>query len=113
MEQAYIDSEQDIMRVQENLIVAAFKRINEFCERDLNLLEIEELAIPKTPFPELRYPALYDLLEELGEPTKYGEDHSWQAEEKLGTIFTPEIVFLGFTKKELREAKISPYVVTK
>ncbi|MFX1511033.1 MAG: aspartate--tRNA(Asn) ligase [Promethearchaeota archaeon] len=84
VEQAYIESEQDVMRVQENLVVDAFKRINEFCDRDLRILELEELQIPKTPFQELCYPGIYDILHDLGEEVEYGEDHSWQAEIKLG-----------------------------
>ncbi len=90
VELAYIDSEQDVMRLQENLVIPVFKRINEYCLRDLKILGFEELTVPKVPFPELRYPGIYEILRGLGEDIEDGEDHSWQAEEKLGKYVKEE-----------------------
>ena len=81
-EMAFIESEQDIMRVEEQVIVSAVKEVMKECKEELKLLNIE-LKIPKTPFPELRFPEIYEILKKEGKNVKRGEDLDSEAEELL------------------------------
>jgi len=45
----------DTIRLQEQLIVSALKKVNQERKNELELLEVK-LKVPKTPFPELRFP---------------------------------------------------------
>ena len=50
--------------------------------RELELLGIQ-LEIPNVPFPELRFPKVYDILEEMGKEVEYGEDYDTESEKLL------------------------------
>jgi len=81
VEFAFIKSEQDTMRVEEQVIIAGVKNVIEKCKKELELLEIE-LKIPKTPFPELRFPEIYNILKKAGKNI-YGQDLDAEAEKIL------------------------------
>jgi nondiscriminating aspartyl-tRNA synthetase len=81
-EMAFIKDETDTMRLEEDVIVAGIKFVNENCKEELELLN-KRLQIPKTPFPELRFPQVYNILNELGLKIKVGEDLNRKAEELL------------------------------
>jgi aspartyl-tRNA synthetase len=38
------------------------------------------VTIPKQPFPELRFPQIYEILEEMGKHIEYGEDYDRESE---------------------------------
>jgi nondiscriminating aspartyl-tRNA synthetase len=80
-EMAFINDEQDIMRLQENLIVAIIKKVSHECKEQLALLDIK-LKVPETPFPELRFPKIYEILEKQGKNI-YGQDLDSEAEKIL------------------------------
>ncbi len=82
VEMGFISSELDTMRVEEELIKAGIKRVLEERERELELLNVE-LEVPKTPFPELRFPKIYDILEEMGKEIEYGEEYDTESERLL------------------------------
>ena len=79
VELAFIKDETDTMRVGEGLIVYALKKIKKECAEELELLG-KEIKIPKTPFPELRFPKIYEILEELGKKIPHGEDYDRESE---------------------------------
>jgi len=81
VELAFIKDETDTMRVEEQVIVNALKNVKEKCARELELLNIK-LKIPETPFPELRFPDVYDILDKQGKDI-YGEDLDSEAEKLL------------------------------
>ena len=81
-EMAFIKSEQDTMRLEEQVVVAGIKKAVEECKEELKLLNIE-LKVPKTPFPELRFPEIYEILKKEGKTIKKGEDLDAEAEEVL------------------------------
>ncbi len=83
VELSFIKDERDTMRVEEGLVASAFKRVKEDCERELKLLGVE-LEIPKTPFPELKFPDIYKILEKLGKKIPFGEDYDSESEKLLG-----------------------------
>lgn len=79
VELAFIEDEQDTMRVEEGLVVAALKLVKKDCARELKLLG-KKITIPKTPFPELRFPKIYDILAELGKKIPFEEELDREAQ---------------------------------
>ena len=79
---AFISDERDVMRVEEKMIVAVLKKVRDDCQTELNLLK-KEVQIPNTPFPELKFPEIYDILAELGKPLMFGEDYDRECEQLL------------------------------
>jgi len=82
VELAFIDSEQDTMRVEEQVITSAFKKVNEDCKKELEELEVT-LKVPKSPFPELRFPEVYEILKKKGKKIEQGEELDLEAERLL------------------------------
>lgn len=83
VEAAFIQSEEDTMRLEEQLVLAALKKIKADCAAELETLGVK-LEIPKTPFPELRFPKIYEILEGLGKKTKFGTSYDTESEKLLG-----------------------------
>ena len=81
VEFAFVKDETDTMRVEEQVIVSAIKKVLEDCKDELKLLKVE-LKVPKTPFPELRFPEIYDILEKHGKKIR-GQDIDAEAEKIL------------------------------
>ena len=79
VEFAFMVDEYDMMRVEEKLVIAALQKVREDCEKELELLG-KQVLIPKTPFPELRFPKIYDILEDLGKKIEFGEDYDRESE---------------------------------
>ena len=79
VEFAFMVNESDIMRVEEDLIIAALKTVRKECQKELCLLG-KEVSIPRTPFPEFKFPKVYDILEEFGKRIEYGEDYDRESE---------------------------------
>ncbi len=78
-EMAYISDEKDTMRLEEEVIISAFKKVKKDCKKELELLQ-KKIKVPKAPFPELKYPEIYGILEGLGRKIEYGKDHDWESE---------------------------------
>ena len=81
-EMAFLKDEQDTMRLEERLIVAAIKNVLVRCKEEVDLLGIK-LSVPKTPFPELRFPEVYKILEGMGKKLEQGMDLDSEANELL------------------------------
>ena len=64
-ELSFIEDERDTMRVEEAMVVAGIRKANEKCATELDLLQVD-LEEPKTPFPELAFPEIYETLKKLG-----------------------------------------------
>ncbi|MCK5403165.1 aspartate--tRNA(Asn) ligase [Candidatus Bathyarchaeota archaeon] len=79
VEFAFMVNESDMMRVEEDLIIATLKTVKKECQKELCLLK-KEVSIPKTPFPEFKFPKVYDVLEEFGKRIEYGEDYDRESE---------------------------------
>lgn len=82
VELAFIDDEYDIMKIEEQVIISAFKKVNEYCKNELKELGIE-LKIPKIPFPLIEFPEVYKILEKMGKKIKEREDLDTEAERLL------------------------------
>jgi nondiscriminating aspartyl-tRNA synthetase len=81
VELAFIKDERDTMKIEEEMIVSAIKNVIDKCKDELNLLGIK-LKVPKIPFPELKFPEIYDILKKKGKDI-YGEDLDAESEKIL------------------------------
>ncbi|UCH03334.1 MAG: aspartate--tRNA(Asn) ligase [Candidatus Bathyarchaeota archaeon] len=79
VEFGFLQDEIDVMKVEENLVIAAIKKIIEDCEKELKLLD-KEILVPKTPFPALEFPKVYEILNEFGKKIEFGEDYDRESE---------------------------------
>ena len=89
VELAFMSDESDMMRVEQEMVAAGIQRVIEKCGKDLSELKVE-LETPKLPFPELRFPKIYDILSERGKKVPYGEDYDRESELLLGKYVKEE-----------------------
>lgn len=82
VEFGFLNDETDTMRVEEALVVAAMEKVKKDCVRELEALGVE-VEIPRTPFPEVRFPEIYDILEQYGKELPRGKDVDKEAETLL------------------------------
>src|SRR3989344_51713 len=78
----FMQDETDMERVEEEMVAYGIKKVAEECENDLEILG-KKINVPKTPFPELRFPKIYDILAEHGKKIKFGDDIDREAEKIL------------------------------
>ncbi len=81
-ELAFIEDEHDIMKIEEGMVTYALGKVKKECAEQLEVLN-KEIKVPKTPFPELQFPRIYDILEQFGKPIQKGEDLNREAEGTL------------------------------
>ncbi len=82
VEFGFMHDETDMMRVEEEVVIAAMKKVKEECARELQLLQVAP-EIPKTPFPEMRFPEIYEILEQYGKRMPFGSDIDKEGETLL------------------------------
>jgi nondiscriminating aspartyl-tRNA synthetase len=82
-EVAFIDDERDVMRVQEQMVVHGIRRVLKDCPDELAALKVE-LDPPKTPFPEVSFPDVYETLKELGRELPRHQDIDEPSQRALG-----------------------------
>jgi len=86
---AFMVDESDMMRAEERLVTAVFKKVMDECDGDLKRLE-KSLEAPRTPFPELRFPEIYEILAESGKKFELGEDYDRESEHVLARYVKEE-----------------------
>ncbi|MEM1537379.1 MAG: aspartate--tRNA(Asn) ligase [Candidatus Nezhaarchaeales archaeon] len=91
VEQAFA-TEEDVMKLLEELIYTVVKHVKEKCSEDLKELGVD-LKVPTLPFKRLDYAEAVELLRQRGFDIRWGEDLSTEAERILGTIY-PEPHFI-------------------
>jgi aspartyl-tRNA synthetase len=79
VELGFIQNEEETMRLEEELIIHTLKKVKMECREEMNHFN-KEVTIPKAPFPVLKFPQIYDILEELGKKIRYGESYDREAE---------------------------------
>lgn len=79
VEAAFIKDETDTMRIEESMVVSAFKKVSKDCKPELELLD-KKIRIPETPFPELRFPDIYDILEKMGKKVEFEDEPDREGE---------------------------------
>ena len=78
-------TEDDVMKILEELIAHVFSDVKKRCADDLKILE-RKLEVQKTPFPRVTYDDAIKKLERAGLKMLWGEDLSMPAERKLGEL---------------------------
>ena len=81
-ERAFLNDETDTSKLEEGVIVSALHNVNKHCKEELKTLGVT-LNVPETPFPELRFPKIYDILEKMGKTIPHGEDLDSEADQLL------------------------------
>jgi nondiscriminating aspartyl-tRNA synthetase len=82
VELSFISDELDTERVEEQLVAYALGEIADECKDELDLLG-KKIEKPSTPYPEVRFPKIYDILKEYGKEVPFGEDLNREAEQVL------------------------------
>lgn len=82
VELSFIENESETMKIEEDLIVNTINFIKEECRSELDALG-KDLKAPKTPFPELRFPEVYKILEKFGKNIEFGGGYDRESETLL------------------------------
>lgn len=94
VELGFINDELDTERFEESMIAHTFEKISTECKEELEQLGVK-VEKPNTPFPELRFPGVYDILKEYGKIVEEGDEPDREGEailakhvkEKTGSDF--------------------------
>lgn len=111
VEVGFIRDEREVMNVEENLVISGIKRVMKDCQEELELLG-KELEVPSAPFPELRFPQIYEILEEFGKKIPFGEDYDRESETILAK-YVKEKYNSDFFFVNRFPFKIKPFYVMK
>jgi aspartyl-tRNA synthetase len=84
-EMAYIDDEDDVLKVMERMFVSVMKDVEKHCPEEIKLLGIT-LDIPSLPFPRVPYRECVEMLQKNGSKMKFGEDIGSEDERVLGKL---------------------------
>jgi nondiscriminating aspartyl-tRNA synthetase len=88
-ELSFIQDERDTMRAEEAMVVGGIRNANEKCQRELDARQVD-LEEPKTPFPELSFPEVYDVLKRLGHELPREKDLDRESEKLLADFVKRE-----------------------
>jgi len=103
VEMAFIDSEEDVMRILEKLVYKMWEKAKEN-KNDLELLNIK-IDLPNLPFKRITYDNVIDKLNSENINLKWGEDLGSDEEKALGKIMKSEGHDFYFITKYPIEAK--------
>ncbi len=82
IETAFIENEYDVIKLEEQIIIASMKKLMKDCKNELDIFKIK-LQMPNK-FPVLEFPGVYDTLEKMEHKIEYGADIDTEAEKLLG-----------------------------
>ena len=82
-EMSFIDSEEDVMKMLEEMVVHVMQKIEKENAKELELLGVK-LDIPTLPFPRVTYTEALEMLNKSGSKLKFGDDIGTEDEKKLG-----------------------------
>ena len=88
VEMAFINSEEDVMKILEHLARAMWKRAGE-CTDELGVLK-KTISVQKLPFARVSYDEAVKLIQKRGSPIIWGQDLSTEDEKLLGDIMHDE-----------------------
>ena len=82
VELGFISDETDTQRFEEELVAHTLGALVETAKPELEILGVT-LEKPSTPFPEVRFPEVYDILKEYGKVVPFGEEPDREGESIL------------------------------
>ncbi|MEM0231037.1 MAG: aspartate--tRNA(Asn) ligase [Candidatus Woesearchaeota archaeon] len=89
VEKAFISDEVELERLEEEIIRAGIRNILSKCKSELEILNVN-LEVPKAPFPEIRFPEVYKILESMGKNLPPETDLDAEAMELLAKYVKKE-----------------------
>jgi len=108
VEMSFIESEEDVLRVEEALLVYVIKHVKSSCADQLSLLN-KTVIVPKLPLPRVTYKAAIKMLNKAKHKIKAGEDIGTEGEKILGQLvrdkYKAEAYFLTKFPKSLDVVK--------
>ncbi len=103
LEMAFINNEEEVMTILENLVHAMWKRASE-CKHELSILNTK-ISVPKLPFLRIEYDEAINKLQDKNSDIKWGEDLGTDEERLLGDIMKKNNVEFYFITKYPIESK--------
>jgi nondiscriminating aspartyl-tRNA synthetase len=79
VELGFISDESDTQRFEENFVAYTLGKLSDIAKEELDLLGVK-VETPSTPFPEVRFPEVYDILKEYGKIVPFGEEPDREGE---------------------------------
>lgn len=107
-EQAWIESEEEIMESLENMVHSTLKGMKDECKEELEILG-KEIIVPKLPFKRITYDEVVETLKNSGTPLEWGDDIEDLQEKKLGEILGKKGIEWYFITKF--PSKIKPFYI--
>ncbi len=83
IEMSFIDSHLDLLKLEEEMMVAIFTAVKNKYGDDIQKMFGQEVVIPKTPFPRLTLKDAKKILADLGIPNERGDDFSPEEERAI------------------------------
>ena len=84
LEMAFISSEEDVMKILENLVHSMWKSARE-CKDELDILD-KKIIVPKLPFTRIPYDEVINKLQKKESGIEWGQDLGTEDEKLLGEI---------------------------
>ena len=90
IEMSFAD-EQDAMKVLEETVSYAYRKVADTCSNELAVLGLNDFEVPTTPFPKITYQEAIDIATAKGEALVFGDDLTTAAEkivgDEMGTMY--------------------------
>ena len=90
IEMSFAD-EQDAMKVLEETVSYAYRKVADTCSNELAVLGLNDFEVPATPFPKITYQEAIDIATAKGEALVFGDDLTTAAEkivgDEMGTMY--------------------------
>jgi aspartyl-tRNA synthetase len=83
IEMAHVESHEDVMRVEEEMLISGFTKVKQMYDKELKEMLGIDLIVPKAPFPRVTMDEIYDILFDEGYDIEIGEDLDSEAEKIL------------------------------
>ena len=84
LEISWVESLEDVMQIEENMIAYAFKEVKQAYGEEIQKLFGVELVVPTVPFPRMKMEKAIEILQDLDYDIEFGEDFATEHEKALG-----------------------------
>ncbi len=109
VEFGFLTDEMDTERVEESLVAHTLVKISKDCKQELEILGVKVEA-PALPFPELRFPEIYDIIREHGKQIEF-EAEIDREDEQILAKYVKEKTRSDFFFINRFPSKVKPFYV--
>ena len=107
-ELAWVESEEDPMKVVESLVHYVLKEISKTCKDQLDMFGVK-IKVPELPFPRFHYDEVLKMLEKEGVNIPWGSDFGDAEEKRIGEMLAKKGIELYFFTKY--PSQIKPFYI--